>query len=1190
MIKKFITYSLVVTTMVWSVGLLATPLTVSAAVSGDLIKLQCSAGAGVNDPCRAVYYLGSNGKRYVFPNEKTFSTWYSNFSGVQVVSSTEMSSYPIGGNVTYRPGVKMIKITTDPKVYAVGSNGTLHWITDGSIAQAIFGSSWTSMIDDVSDAFFVNYSVGSDINAASDYNRQAQMDDATTINEDKNLAGGGVVNTGTGLTVSLAADTPASGVAVTNAARVPFTKINLTASPDGDAIVDNWTVVRLGLAQNSAFASVDILNGATMTPINEVGKTLNSQNMANFTEDFTIPAGTTRSVYLAGNMASSLTANSGETPILALQGLTLKGNTAVIGSLPVAGNFQNINSTVTIGTATLARGVYSNATTTTLEVGRTGYTMFAFSVAAGSTEDMSFSQVRLYQGGSASLSSDLANLKLYRDGTELATGVVSGNYVTFTFAGHTIPEGQTYQYQVKGDVVGGSARTIVLSVYRATDVLVKGLEFGYNATPTVSGTGSSSNTPVLSDNQATISTGTLRVGRSNTVAAGNITVGTDQVLGAFEFEAKGEPVNVTALTLTVASSSSTTIEDALRSVKLVDANGNTLAGPTDVTNNALTVAFSDSFTVPVGVNHIKVVGTLATNGAWATNNTITISTTPSGMTARGDVTGQTITATPSSSVSVSTQTVKTAALTVNKHSKAVAKSVITNSQNVLANSWVFDGTNSGEDVRITSLAVRASTTGKVNALTLRKGAATDCAGAIIDPINNSPVSSNNANTTSTFALSSPLVITKGTSQVVDLCVNIGSDAAAGEVDAWGLTTSAAVTATGATTGNSATITLTANNGPALTIAAGGTLEIDVDASSLSTRRIVAGSTGLSLTEIRLQADNENIDITSLVLEVADGGLTSTAAGDYTQVAKVYLKLDGAVIGNASGYVLGAATHTINLSRGDLTIPEGSVGKKLSIIADIVEIGTNKPGTANADIKVGIGTTGGANITAYGNGSNASATIDYDSSTGSAMIINKAVPQVVIQSSGNSLSGSPILARVKITAVGGTIGIHRLSFETNTTTGLSVTNGYYRLSDCPTGCDGLSAGDVLTATQTTGTYSKDAFATWSAAINGGSHGKSYLGIASGVTATVDFHASVSGQDTGDSVSTSLLGDTATTTNDTGGDPAAAFTSLNQGNFVWSDLNSDNSNSAAALTTKQWYNGYYVSGLGPNTTSTPITVSQ
>jgi len=76
---------------------------------------------------------------------------------------------------------------------------------------------------------------------------------------------------------------------------------------------------------------------------------------------------------------------------------------------------------------------------------------------------------------------------------------------------------------------------------------------------------------------------------------------------------------------------------------------------------------------------------------------------------------------------------------------------------------------------------------------------------------------------------------------------------------------------------------------------------------------------------------------------------------------------------------------------------------------------------------------------------------------------------------------------------------------------------------------------------------------------------------------------------DAVSTSLLGDTATTTNDTGGDPAAVYTVNNQGNFVWSDLNLDESQAAASLTSKQWYNGYLVAGLGGAATSTAITIS-
>ena len=207
MIKKLLTYTLAISTMVWSVGLLATPLTVGAAVSGDLIKMSGNT---------AVYYLGADNKRYVFPNEKTYKTWYPDFSGVVTVSATELQSYAIGGNVTYRPGVKMVKITTDPKVYAVDANGTLRHVTTEAIAAALYGATWNKMVEDVSDAFFVNYSVGAPIAAAVEFNPANAKATATSINVDKNL--GAAVVVGSKVTVSLASDTPATGIVLGNSA------------------------------------------------------------------------------------------------------------------------------------------------------------------------------------------------------------------------------------------------------------------------------------------------------------------------------------------------------------------------------------------------------------------------------------------------------------------------------------------------------------------------------------------------------------------------------------------------------------------------------------------------------------------------------------------------------------------------------------------------------------------------------------------------------------------------------------------------------------------------------------------------------------------------------------------------------------------------------------------------------------
>lgn len=123
-------------------------------VTGSLIKTADS---------KAVYYCGADGKRYVFPNDKTYYTWYANFSNIVTIPNDQLASLQLGGNVTYRPGVKMIKIQSDPRVYAVDRGGTLRWVQTTEIAAGMYGKNWASQVEDVSDAFFVNYKIGDPI-------------------------------------------------------------------------------------------------------------------------------------------------------------------------------------------------------------------------------------------------------------------------------------------------------------------------------------------------------------------------------------------------------------------------------------------------------------------------------------------------------------------------------------------------------------------------------------------------------------------------------------------------------------------------------------------------------------------------------------------------------------------------------------------------------------------------------------------------------------------------------------------------------------------------------------------------------------------------------------------------------------------------------------------------------------------
>ncbi len=133
----------------------------------------------------AVYYFAEDGKRYVFPNEKTYFTWYENFDNIVVIDDRTLGTIPIGGNVTYRPGNKMIKITTDPTVYVVDVGGVLRAVGSEELAQTLYNINWNKQIDDLPDAFFINYKMGSPIATAADFKPADVMNSIDTISQNE---------------------------------------------------------------------------------------------------------------------------------------------------------------------------------------------------------------------------------------------------------------------------------------------------------------------------------------------------------------------------------------------------------------------------------------------------------------------------------------------------------------------------------------------------------------------------------------------------------------------------------------------------------------------------------------------------------------------------------------------------------------------------------------------------------------------------------------------------------------------------------------------------------------------------------------------------------------------------------------------------------------------------------------------
>ena len=111
-----------------------------------------------------VYYVDTEGIRHPFPNLATYQSWYGNdFSAVATVSAEILALYPLGFNITVRPGTFLVKVRTSPDVYAVEIGGVLRKIMTEEIAQGLYGSAWAEKVLDIPDVFFSNYQLGAPI-------------------------------------------------------------------------------------------------------------------------------------------------------------------------------------------------------------------------------------------------------------------------------------------------------------------------------------------------------------------------------------------------------------------------------------------------------------------------------------------------------------------------------------------------------------------------------------------------------------------------------------------------------------------------------------------------------------------------------------------------------------------------------------------------------------------------------------------------------------------------------------------------------------------------------------------------------------------------------------------------------------------------------------------------------------------
>ena len=853
--------------------------------------------------------------------------------------------------------------------------------------------------------------------------------------------GGTTVPTGTGLVVAAAAQ-PANSLAPYNATLVPFTKFTVTNNSGTAQTVNSVTVERAGLAANTNFTGVVLLDESGQQL--GIARVLNSNNQANVGEAVTIQPGQTRTFTVAANMEAAATVSAGQ--IAAFSVIAINTSATVSGSLPITGASHTVNATLAIGTATVARGPLDPGADKTKEVGTTGYTFSSLKVTAGSAEQIRVRSIRWNQSGSAA-SSDLSNVVVVVDGTEYPTTVsADGKYYTAVFgSGIVIAKGNTKEISIKGNIVGGSSRTVTFDIWEETDIYITGETYGYGIkaddgdTTTGSETEGTYNdeiTPAYPAYDVTISAGTVNAfSKSNKVAAGNVAEQVnDTNLGAFELSLTGEGITVTtvkfAIDTTEASGSAVDADDVTL-LTLVDQNGTVLAGPVDgsATNYTPTsgtasegsVSFS-AVDFPAGVTTIYVKGKLGSD--FDSSDTITIRANPADWTgAKGVTTGNTVSL-PSGEVSANVQTVQAASLTVTTLLSPPAQNVVKGATDHIWFKGNLDAANSGEDVRVTALGVKDTTSsGAVPAdidsfeiwANLSGGSTNDSVrGDIYETL---IASGDNFSTTTvggdeTLSITLDTVLTIARNTAVEIA-GIG-DLAGGATGTAGTDTHTldidSVTATGANTGSSISIT-PSGSGQAQTLQTSGTLTISVDSSSPSAALLLDDGTEQTVGVFRLAANNvEDLDVDSI--KITDDGDETQGSDD---VVSSYVFYNGATklgqVANSNG------TAEIFLNDGTLTVPRNG-----NVLITVKAVMNDVDGTSvvNGDaVEVTIAAAGDVDTTGKASGVAVDSTgTAYDAATHT---VYEAYPTVAFDNSGISTTlvgnANHLLAKIKLTNVG-----------------------------------------------------------------------------------------------------------------------------------------------------------------------------
>ncbi|TSC68884.1 MAG: Uncharacterized protein G01um101456_440 [Parcubacteria group bacterium Gr01-1014_56] len=961
------------------------------------------------------------------------------------------------------------------------------------------------------------------------------------------------VPTGPGLTVSAAAQ-PANALAPQGASRIPFTTFTITNNSGAAVVVNNVTVQRTGFGIDANFSGIVLLdqNGLQLG----TAKTLNSNHQANVGDAWTLNAGQSMTLTVAGNIATGQTTGG---QIVSLQVVAINTSAPVNGSLPINGASHTINTTLTLGSLSTTTSSFDPGAAQTKSIGDTNVRISGIRFTAGSAEDLKLYNIRFRQTGTAS-ASDISNVMVDVNGTKYPTTIDStGKYYTVVFPGGLmIAKGNSIDVYTVVDISGSNAasRTIKLDIDKVTDVYFVGQLYGYGVAP------SGTYTPWFASYTTTINAGTATtIGKANEVAAQNIAVNvSNQPLGGFVTDFKGEAVSVTQIVVNFGYGNTTDDGELFTSISIVDANGVVVSGPVDgvlVAGSQQKATFTDTLTFPTGRQVYTIKGKIPSTVS--NGQTVIASTTPSGWTSpTGQTSGNSITLSQGN-FSMNTMTVQAAALVASLSTSPSSQNIVAGGQGILFTNLQLDASASGEDIRISALPIRLTgTVADLSSCQLYNGT------TILNTGSNVPSSLSSSGTATTFTLDNSLTIAKGAVTTLALKCNVSTAASGTYI--WSIASGDTWSSTGVTSGVSVTETFGNLTAGTMTVAA-GSLALTVDSSSPSYTVVAGGATGVTAGIFKFRATNEAVNLSKLGMTLANGtyGASSGSGGNgAANLVQVYVYDGATLVGTAT--FTGTATVSTSTLSSIVSLPKDT-DKILTIKTDLAQVGTSQPGGIGNFVKVDPNSSEGSGVSS-------GTTVKTGATSGvNGFRIFKSYPTLAADTLPSTGGADGRLMRFKVTAnAAGPVGIQEFTFTVSSTTGVTVTTvrlKAYTDSAYSSPIGGQATGGQI-GSDTGNVISGTAFEI--------SPTTNPVAIPAGTTIWFELTGAVSGMDTGDSLVTTLSGDSAYPTGLTSGYNVGTTTATGEvggvaANFVWTG----NSTTTATVDSVDWSNGYSIPGL-------------